>query len=79
MEDIEFMRRIKARGDRIHISTLCVETSARRWEREGIAYCIVRSWVLASLFALGVSPHRLARHYKAFSSREAIERNASEC
>lgn len=66
MEDIDLMRRIRRRGDRICISPAYVRTSARRWEKEGILYCAIRSWVLAALFALGVPPHRLIRYYKIF-------------
>jgi len=64
MEDIDLMRRIKKRGDRVYISPECVKTSARRWEEEGILYCILRSWILASMFCLGVSSHNLVRYYK---------------
>lgn len=64
MEDIDMMRRIKKRGDRIHILSTAVLTSPRRWEEEGIVYCILRTWVLASLFCAGVPPHVLAEYYR---------------
>jgi rSAM/selenodomain-associated transferase 2 len=63
MEDIELMRRIKRRGDRIHILDAAVTSSARRWEREGLFYCTARNCVLVGLFWLGVSPHKLKRFY----------------
>ncbi|MEZ4526919.1 MAG: TIGR04283 family arsenosugar biosynthesis glycosyltransferase [Desulfobacterales bacterium] len=72
MEDIDLMRRIKQRGDRIFISPKYVRTSARRWEQEGIVYSVLRSWILAALFCLGVSPHRLARYYKIFRNENKI-------
>lgn len=65
MEDLDLMRRIKRRGDRICILPDAVTTSARRWEQEGIIlYCVLRTWILASLFCVGVSPHTLAAYYR---------------
>ncbi|MCP4108852.1 MAG: glycosyltransferase family 2 protein [Desulfobacteraceae bacterium] len=66
MEDLDLMRRIKQRGDRICILPESVTTSPRRWEQEGIGYCVLRTWTLASLFCLGVSPHILARYYRSW-------------
>ena len=65
MEDVELMHRIKKRGERIAILSDRVSTSPRRWEREGIIYCTLRDWVLATLYSLGVSPDRLARFYRS--------------
>jgi len=70
MEDLDLMRRIRQRNDRIFISPKCVRTSARRWEQEGIIYSVLRSWILASLFCLGVSPHRLIGYYKIFRNEK---------
>lgn len=64
MEDLDLMRRIKRRGDRICILPDAVTTSARRWEQEGILYCVLRTWMLAALFCAGVSPHTLAAYYR---------------
>jgi rSAM/selenodomain-associated transferase 2 len=64
MEDLELMRRIKRRGDRICILPDAAMTSARRWEQDGIVSCVLRTWILAALFCAGVSPHTLARHYR---------------
>ena len=64
MEDIELMRRLKASGYRIAIIPHPVQTSPRRWEREGIVRCTLRNWTLATLFLLGVSPAKLARYYR---------------
>ena len=66
MEDLELMRRIKQRGDRVCILPASVTTSSRRWEQEGIVYCILRTWILASLFCAGVSPHTLVKHYRSW-------------
>ncbi|MBF0302193.1 MAG: TIGR04283 family arsenosugar biosynthesis glycosyltransferase, partial [Desulfamplus sp.] len=66
MEDIDLMHRIRQRGDKVYISSKCVKTSPRRWEKEGIVYCVIRSSILALLFRLGVPPHRLLKYYKIF-------------
>lgn len=64
MEDVEIMRRIKERGDRISILSEAVATSARRQEKEGVVYCTLRNWTVITLYFLGMPPERLARFYK---------------
>ncbi len=64
MEDVEIMRRIKKRGERIVFIDQPATTSARRWEKEGIMYCTLRNWILISLYLSGVSPERLATLYR---------------
>jgi len=64
MEDVELMRRIRKRGDKIFIIPEQAMTSARRWEKEGILYCTLRNWALRLSYALGVPPERLAKWYK---------------
>jgi rSAM/selenodomain-associated transferase 2 len=65
MEDVELMRRIKRSGNRISIFYDRVMTSPRRWEEEGVIYCILRNWTLQALYLLGISPHKLAVFYKS--------------
>jgi rSAM/selenodomain-associated transferase 2 len=64
MEDVEIMRRIKERGDRVFILPVPVITSARRQEKEGIVRCTLRNWSIMTLYLLGMSPERLVRFYK---------------
>jgi len=64
MEDVELMRRIKQKKDKIHILKRQVITSSRRWEKEGIIYCTARNWALISLYFLGVKPKRLIHFYE---------------
>ncbi len=64
MEDIDLMQRTKKRGFKIMILKEHVTTSSRRWEQEGILYCTLRNWLIISLYAFGVHPKYLARHYK---------------
>ncbi|MBA4417825.1 MAG: glycosyl transferase [Syntrophus sp. (in: bacteria)] len=70
MEDVEFMRRMRKRGDKIIIIPEKVLTSPRRWEKEGILYCTLRNWLLILLYFIGISPERLARFYKNEVSRD---------
>jgi rSAM/selenodomain-associated transferase 2 len=64
MEDVDIMRRIRKRNDKIAILPIKVQTSPRRWEKEGALFGTLRNWLLLSLFLLGVPPDRLARFYK---------------
>lgn len=63
MEDVEIMRRIKKRGDKIVFLARCAHTSARRWEKEGVIKCTIRNWLLVILYAAGMEPQWLARFY----------------
>ena len=64
MEDVDLMRRIKKRGDRIQIISTPVQTDPRRWEKDGLIYGTLRNWTLVLLFLAGVSPHRLVKWYR---------------
>ena len=64
MEDVELMRRIKRRGDKICIVPEQVKTSPRRWEQEGFVYVNARNAFLFTSYIFGVSPEKLASFYK---------------
>ena len=64
MEDVDIMQRIKKKNDKIAILPIKVQTSPRRWEKEGALYGTLRNWLLISLYLIGMSPDRLARFYK---------------
>ena len=64
MEDVELIKRIRKRNDRICIVPDKVRTSSRRFEKEGVIYCTVRNMALQIFYALGVAPERLARWYR---------------
>ena len=70
MEDVELMRRIKRFGNKIWIFYDRVMTSPRRWEKEGVIYCILRNWILQTLYFLGVPADRLARFYTVATEGE---------
>jgi rSAM/selenodomain-associated transferase 2 len=65
MEDVELMRRIKRMSGKVWILNDRVMTSPRRWEEEGLVFCILRNWTLQILYFLGVSPHKLVNFYKS--------------
>ncbi|AHJ12167.1 TIGR04283 family arsenosugar biosynthesis glycosyltransferase [Sulfurospirillum multivorans] len=65
MEDVEIMKRLKKRGQKITLLKSTVLTSPRRWHKEGILYVTLRNRTLSFLYWLGVSPQQLIKHYKA--------------
>jgi rSAM/selenodomain-associated transferase 2 len=64
MEDVEIMRRIRKRGDKIAILRQKALTSCRRWEEEGILCSTLRNWLLQVLYSIGIPPSKLSRMYK---------------
>jgi GT2 family glycosyltransferase len=63
MEDIEFSRRARRIGWPIALRARAV-TSARRWERHGVARTVLLMWRLRLAYALGADPARLAAAYR---------------
>lgn len=63
MEDIEFSRRLKRKGETAAL-TATVTTSFRRWEQQGPLRTILLMWTLRFLYGIGVSPSYLAHWYK---------------
>src|SRR5574340_947313 len=64
MEDVELMARIRKRGDKISILAAKTMTSSRRWDKEGVLYATCRNLLLQFLYCCGISPERLAQHYR---------------
>jgi rSAM/selenodomain-associated transferase 2 len=63
LEDLDFARRLKRRG-RVVIARQAVVTSARRFAGRGAVRTVALNWLLWTLFACGVPPHRLAALYR---------------
>lgn len=63
MEDVAFVRRLRRVGP-LAFPAARAFTSARRWERGGVAFTTFTNLRLLSLYALGRSPERLAREYR---------------
>lgn len=62
MEDISLARMLRKHGSP-KIVKKPVITAARRWEHGGLVRVMLLMWSLQLLFAMGVSPSRLARWY----------------
>jgi hypothetical protein len=62
MEDVAFSRSLKRAG-RVACLRETVLTSARRWERHGVARTVLLMWLLRAGYYAGISPTRLARVY----------------
>jgi GT2 family glycosyltransferase len=61
-EDLEFSRRLKHAG-RVACLRSRVITSARRWNRDGLARTVFQMWMIRAMYLAGVSPARLKRMY----------------
>jgi hypothetical protein len=75
MEDIELSRRLKRVG-RLAPLRLRVTTSARRWERDGVARTILFMWMVRLLYFCGVGPERLNRWY--YGTATGADRSGGE-
>ena len=62
MEDVDFVRQLQHRG-RLWYSSLPVQVSPRRWQRDGWVRRSAENVMLLSMFLAGVDPQRLARRY----------------
>jgi rSAM/selenodomain-associated transferase 2 len=62
MEDVALCRALKRAGRMVAVRA-SVLSSARRWQRDGIARTVLLMWTLRTAYYLGVSPARLARVY----------------
>jgi len=63
MEDVALSRALKRAG-RVACLGETVVTSARRWQRHGVARTVLLMWALRAAYYAGVSPARLARIYR---------------
>ena len=61
-EDLDFYKRLKSEG-RVLVLRHKANTSARRWEHDGVFFCTLRNTLIAGAFLLGFSPRILSRWY----------------
>jgi rSAM/selenodomain-associated transferase 2 len=61
-EDLDFARKLKRAGAVACLRSQVV-TSARRWQRAGLARTVLRMWTIRLAYLAGVSPSRLCRWY----------------
>lgn len=62
LEDVELCKRLR-RVAKPRRRGAAIETSARRWERHGVARTIMTMWQLRLRYFLGADPDLLARRY----------------
>ncbi|ETW95793.1 MAG: hypothetical protein ETSY2_47570 [Candidatus Entotheonella gemina] len=63
LEDVRLVRAMRRHG-RLVLVPEPVQTSGRRWLREGVVYTTVRNNVIVGLFFCGVAPATLKRWYR---------------
>lgn len=63
LEDLALSRAMRRRGP-VAALRQCLRTSARRWQRHGVVRTVALMWWIRTLYALGLSPERLARMYR---------------
>jgi hypothetical protein len=62
MEDVRLVQHLRRRGRFITLAQT-VQTSGRRWQRDGVWYTTGRNTLLVFLYFCGVSPVTLKRWY----------------
>ena len=62
MEDLEFIKKLKALAKGIEIKTPIV-ISARRFEKSGFMGTLIKMWILRIFYLFGMSPEKLALYY----------------
>lgn len=62
MEDVQFVQALRKRGALVFVSPP-VQTSGRRWIRDGLVYTTLRNNLLMGLYFCGVAPATLQRWY----------------
>ena len=62
MEDIAMCKRLKRLGRPLSLR-MCVTTSGRRWEKNGVLSTILLMWRLRLAYFFGADPKKLARQY----------------
>jgi len=63
MEDVAMSKRLK-KYCMPHCSRLKVETSARRWEQNGVIKTVLMMWLLRFAYFIGISTDSLSRVYR---------------
>ncbi len=63
MEDVNLMQKLKKRGLKIEILKQKVITSARKYEKNGIFYNVLRNQILLMLYFFGVDTNKLEKYY----------------
>ena len=68
LEDFDLVRRAAKRG-RVRTATGAAITSARRWQRLGVWYAVLRNQLVIAMWYAGIAPDRIARFYRGIETR----------
>lgn len=71
LEDVKLVQALRKKG-LLAIVPQTVQTSGRRWQRDGILYTTIRNNMLMTLYFCGVSPNTLQRWYTARRQHKRI-------
>lgn len=63
MEDVRMVQALRQRGPLVLLPQT-VQTSGRRWQRDGVFYTTIRNTILITLYLWGVSPETLRPWYR---------------
>lgn len=63
MEDVRLVQALRHKG-RLVLLPQAVQTSGRRWQRDGVLYTTIRNTLLITLYLWGVAPEKLQAWYK---------------
>jgi rSAM/selenodomain-associated transferase 2 len=71
LEDVKLVQALRRKGP-LTVVPQAVQTSGRRWQRDGVLYTTVRNNILMTLYFCGVSPGTLKRWYGARRQRRMM-------
>lgn len=63
MEDVRMVQALRQHGNMVLLPQT-VQTSGRRWQRDGVFYTTIRNTILITLYLWGVSPDKLRPWYR---------------
>jgi rSAM/selenodomain-associated transferase 2 len=71
LEDVKLIQALRKKG-LLAIVPQAVQTSGRRWQRDGVLYTTLRNNMLMALYFCGVSPNTLQRWYTVRRQRKEM-------
>ncbi len=80
-EEVDLVKRLRRQGSFVALDA-AIGVSSRRWERDGWLRRTLENRALALAYMAGVSPQRLARHYRATPPTDRVPspaRKGQEC
>jgi uncharacterized protein len=71
LEDVKLVQALRKKGLLV-IVPQAIQTSGRRWQRDGVLYTTIRNNMLMTLYFCGVSPSTLQRWYRMRHRRKRM-------